>query len=435
MEKDTIIAYIKNHETEARRRARLYDYYKGRHDILGRKFDDPSKPNNRLCCGFPTMISNAYTGYVFGEPVSYTTKDAGFMASIADTMRYNDEQAENSQLGLDLSICGVAVEIHYTDADAHERFKRVDPVNCIDVTDDSIEGNLIALIRYYDLCDIVTQRKTRRVEVYEAAEKTTYELEGGTLVEITREINPYTDVPAVVYRNNSERMGDFEGVITLIDAYDLMQSESLNDQEYFSDAYLTLKGMMGTDAETIGEMKHNRVLLLPEDADAGFLIKQQSDAIIENVKNRLNNDIHRFSGCPDMTDESFAGNASGVAIRYKLLQFENVSGVKEREFKRGLQRRLELLCGLWGIKGRGRYDWRDVQIAFRRALPQNLLEIAQTMSTLGSLISDETKRAQLPMDIDEAAEKARILAQRKENMSLYQTPQGYEELMDDDEQS
>jgi SPP1 family phage portal protein len=178
-------------------------------------------------------------------------------------------------------------------------------------------------------------------------------------------------------------------------------------------------------------MKKNRVLLIPADADASFLIKQQNDAITENVKNRLNNDIHRFSGCPDMTDQNFAGNASGVAIRYKILQFENIASVKEREFKRGLQRRAELLCNIWDVKGRGSFDWRDLQISFRRALPQNLLEVAQTLSELGSVISDETKRAQLPMDIDEDVEKERIKQQRQENMALYAVPSGYEELTPD----
>ena len=431
MEKDAILAYIRAHETEERRRRRMYDYYRGKHDILKRKFDDPTKPNNRLCCGFPAMISNAYTGYVFGEPISYNSENAELLESVQDAARYNDEQAENSMLGMDLSICGVAVEIHYVDEDSMMRFKRVDPITCIDVRDGSIEENLTALIRYYDLTDVVSNRVTRHVDVYEKEATTHYEQDGGDLIEKASYENFFGDVPAVVYRNNAERMGDFEGVITLIDAYDLMQSESLNDQEYFSDAFLMLKNMLGTRDEDVANMKRNRVLLMPEDSDAAFLTKPQNDAVVENVKKRLNEDIHRFSGCPNMTDESFAGNASGVAIRYKLLQYENISSVKEREFKRGLQRRVELQCNLWAINGRGNFDWREIQISFRRALPQNVLEIAQTLSTLGSIISDETKRAQLPMDIDEDTEKNRIAEQRKANMSLYQMPGDYEELMND----
>jgi SPP1 family phage portal protein len=175
-------------------------------------------------------------------------------------------------------------------------------------------------------------------------------------------------------------------------------------------------------------MKQNRVLLLPQDSDADFLIKQQSDALVENIKIRLNNDIHRFSGCPDMSDQNFAGNASGVAIRYKLLQFENIAGTKEREFKRGLQRRLELLCNIWAVKGRGTFDWRDVQISFKRALPQNLLELSQTLANLGALLSDETKRTLLPIDVDEETERKRIEAQKKAGMSLFGMPDTFEEL-------
>lgn len=434
MDRDAILAYIRAHEPEAERRARLYAYYRGEHDIRRRAMEDPSKPNNRLCNGYPLLIANAYTGYMFGEPVNYTA-DGALMDSVSDAMRYNDEQAENSMLGLDLAICGVAVELHYVDADAVPRFRRVDPVNCVEVRDGTLEDNLTALIRYYDTVDVVTNKLTRHVDVYEAEAIVHYVQEGGTLIEEGNEENFFDDVPAVVYQNNTDRMGDFEGVITLIDAYDLMQSESLNDQEYFSDAYLVLTDLMNTSEEEIAKMKKNRVLLVPEGAGASFLIKQQSDSLVENIKSRLNNDIHRFSGCPDMTDQNFAGNASGVAIRYKLLQFENIAGVKEREFKRGLQRRLELLCNVWRIKGRGAFDWRDVQISFKRALPQNLLEIAQTLSSLGSLISDETKRTLLPIDVDEATEKERIREQREANMALYAVPAGYEELTPDgDEQ-
>ena len=69
--------------------------------------------------------------------------------------------------------------------------------------------------------------------------------------------------------------------------------------------------------------------------------------------------------------------------------------------------------------GRPAWDWRSVRIAFKRALPQNLLELSQTLSNLGTLLSDETKRSLLPLDIDEAAEAERVAAQRESGMSLF----------------
>lgn len=419
MDSELILKYIRRDEQERKRRERMYDYYRNKHDILNRCMQDITKPNNKLVHSYPYYIANAYTGYMFGEPVGYSAQDEALDMNVHDAFRYNDEQAENCALGLDLSICGVAVEVHYLDADANARFRRVDPIGCIAVRDTTIEENLTELIRYYDVEEIANNRTVRMIEVLDAQYWTVYREETGGIVEIESKPHGYGDVPAVVYRNNADCMGDFEGQISLIDAYNLLQSEGINSEEYFNDAYLMLKGLMGTNDEDIAAMKAKRVLLMPMDSDAGFLTKQQNDAVTENLKNRLNNDIHRFSGCPDMDDEKFAGNASGVALKYKLLQFENIAGTKEREFKRGLQRRLELLCNVWNTLGRGKFDWRDVQISFKRALPENLLELSQTLSNFGSILSDETKRGMIPMDIDEETEKQRLEEQTQRGMSLY----------------
>ena len=60
-----------------------------------------------------------------------------------------------------------------------------------------------------------------------------------------------------------------------------------------------------------------------------------------------------------------------------------------------------------------------MKITFKRSLPQNLLELSQTLSNLGKLLSDETKRSLLPIDYDEDEEKARLDEQAKANMSMY----------------
>lgn len=417
-----ILAYIRLDAQRRARMERLFKYYRAKHAITERVLSDPSKPNNKLAHGFPKYIANSYAGYLFGEPVTYgAMEDEALAARVKDAFEYNDEASENARLGLDLAICGAAVELMYVDADGAARFGRVDPVGCVPVRDGTIEDNLTALIRYFNRADVVTGNVTGTVQVYEAEAVTEYTVPGGigeagtlTLTEGVVTPHYFGDVPAIVYLNNPDALGDFECEISLIDAYDLMQSESLNDQEYFSDAYLKLKGI--GEMGDVGEMKRKRVLLLPEDGDAEWLIKTQSDTLVENIKDRLNHDIHRFSGCPDMSDENFAGNASGVAMRFKLLQFENIAGIKEREFKRGLQRRLELLCGLWNRLDGARYDWRGVKIEFHRSLPQNLLELSQVVGNLSDVLSDETKRSLLPIDIDEDEEKRRLEEERGDSM-------------------
>lgn len=446
---EEIQAYIEADRGELERRARLYRYYNAENDLVREPKKADDKPDNRLAHGYVSYICNAFTGYMFGQPVTYAPLTApkeeeieaseALFDAITEGYRYNDEEAENATLGLDCAICGEAVEILYVDADAVPRFARVDPVGCIAVRDGTLENALTALIRYYDRYNVVTKQTLRTVEVYEKDAITVYRSVGGELnvfgAPEQRE-NLFGDVPAVVYRNNLFGRGDAEKVLSLIDAYDRMQSDGVNDQQYFSDAYLALHGVGDIDVDGAKEMRRNRMLLLPEGSTAQWLVKQQSDATPQNIKDRLNNDIHRFSACPDMTDEKFAGNASGVALKYKLLQFENVAGIKEREFKRGLQRRLELLCNLWAVKGMPAFDWRSVKIEFHRALPENLLELSQVVGNLSDVVSDETKRSILPLEIDEETERQRL--EEQYGGSLF-TPKerknGYLDGVSEDEQA
>jgi SPP1 family phage portal protein len=234
------------------------------------------------------------------------------------------------------------------------------------------------------------------------------------MTEIGREQHYFGLVPVVVYINNEECSGDFEKVISLIDAYDLMESESLNNQQYFSDAYLTITGMT-LDEDTVGNMKENRVMLLDEGCSAEWLIKQENDALVENIKNRLDNDIHKFSKVPNMSDKEFSSNSSGVAIKYKTMALENLAAIKERKFKKGLQRRIELIFNTLGLKG-DKMDWRAIDIAFKRNLPTNETEIANMVNQLRGLVSEETLVAQIPFVDNVMSEVEKLQAEKEKNM-------------------
>ena len=234
-------------------------------------------------------------------------------------------------------------------------------------------------------------------------------------------------VPIAVYENNSDLTGDFEKVISLIDAYDAVESDTLNDQEYFTDAYLALYGYTA-DSEDIKKMKENRVLLMDEGTQAEWLIKNGNDTISENIKNRLDNDIHKFSKCPNMSDENFASNASGIAIKFKTLGTENITAIKERKFKKGLQQRLELISQITGMLDAG-FAWEEVEIIFTRNLPTNETEIATMVATLQDIVSDETLLAQIPFVEDVQAEMERLDEQKekaKEQNPFFTNPLNYQ---------
>ena len=164
-------------------------------------------------------------------------------------------------------------------------------------------------------------------------------------------------------------------------------------------------------------MKENRVLLMDEGTKAEWIIKTGNDTISENIKNRLDKDIHKFAKCPNLADEEFASNASGIAIKFKTLGTENLVSIKERKFKKGLQQRLELISMINSVITDG-FDWRTINIIFTRNLPSNIADIASTVTQLSGLVSDETLLAQIPFVEDVKDELDKVKKQKEENKSL-----------------
>lgn len=416
---DIVKKIIDNHKQyEMPRLQKLEDYYLAKNEILKRQMVDSTKPNNRIANPYANYITDTLTGYFMGEPITYSAIDNSIVEELNLIFEYNDEADENVELARSCSIFGVGYEMLYVDIDGNIRFKRLDAKECIPVYDDTIENELLYFVRYYLDKDIATDKEFMWIEVIDKEKTMRYKATNtGSNMELIEEIPHYFNmVPIAIYKNNEEEVGDFENVISLIDAYDKLESDSLNDFEYFCDAYLALIGFTA-DADDVAQMKENRVLLLDKDTDAKWLIKDEQDSTVENLKTRIDKDIHKFSKCPNLADENFASNASGVAIKYKMVGTENLIAVKERKFKRGLQRRLELISIVQNIK-LNQFDWRAVDIIFTRNLPTNDTEIASMVNTLSNIVSTETLLAQIPFVEDIQAEMER-LEKEKENNPFY----------------
>ena len=204
--------------------------------------------------------------------------------------------------------------------------------------------------------------------------------------------------------------------MTLQDAYNKLLSSEVDDFESFCDAYLVLKGCMA-DADDLVAMKQNRVLMMDTDAEASYLTKSVSDTQIENMLKNINDTIHKISNSPDFTEDTFMSQ-SGVAIKYKLIGFENVASNIVANMTKALQRRIELICSILSLTD-GETKWRDIQIVFTRNLPQNITDTAQAINQLRGIVSDKTLISLLPFIKDVDAEYELIQQQKEMNMDMY----------------
>lgn len=416
-------------EKELPRLQKLEDYYVGKHEILNKKDRSSDKKDTKLVHNYAGNITTISTAYFLGKAISYKLLDERLKNDyerLGGFLTTEEEQQENFEHAENCSIYGKSYELWYIDVDREPRCKVLDPRDVFILRDNSINKNIIAAVRW----DMTTNEKNEKVytlEVYDQTTVTSYiyiaEKKELPTVQGQSKLHGFNQVPVIEVLNNKRAIGDFEQVISLIDGYNEANSTSIDDMKDFTDAILVLVNMEGTGNEEIKAVKNDKVMLLGEQGDAKWLVKQVNDTYAQNNKNRLNQDIHKFSFIPDMQDKEFAGNSSGVALGYKLLALEQLAAKKEMYFKKAINQRLELLISFYNLKIKP----RDIQKIFTRNAPENLVEIADVVTKLQGNVSKETLLSMVPFIEDVEAELERI---DKEN-SIEQPPTKFEDLKDE----
>lgn len=412
LDKSIILNLITKHYAIMQKKFKNKQYYDGQHAILSRK-REKDLPDVRVVCNHAKDITDTATGYFMGNPITYSnTEDADIEALLVafDKANTDDADADNAQ---DMSIFGLAYEYVYAKKDKSEpACKNISPLSTFIVVDDTIEENELFGVYYYpkknDAEDIIQWVATISTQNYKWVLNI---LNDPKLVqELTEkpEQHFFGGIQIIEYLNNKEAIGDFEQQIPLIDAYNTLMSDRVTDKEQFIDAILVLYGaILGEDEEEAKEAQdalHKKKLIeLPADAKAEYLTRALDENGVEVLRKALKEDIYTFSHIPNLTDENFAGNASGVAMEYKLLGLEMVTKTKERYYKKGLQRRIEMFCNFLNMKALA-MEAGSVVPSFSRSLPKNLQELATTLYNLKDLVSMKTLLKQIPFVEDPDAE-------------------------------
>ena len=400
-----------------------YKYYKGEQAITLKQPTDTGKPANKIITNFCHTITDTYEGYLTGVPIQYSNDN---FDEILNILKYNDVKNEDGEFLRQGLIFGRSFEICYIDEDKKQRFRTLDPRECIPVYDNTLNNNLLYVIRFWRSDMFDKSNEEYIVEVYGAQSTKRYKSNVGfssfTLIEEVP--NFYGQCPITVFSLNTEEESIFHNIMSLQDAYNTLLSSEIDDWESFCDAYMILKGA-AIDEEEMENMKKHRLLIMDTDAEAQYLTKDVNDVQIRNMLQLVNDNIHKIACCPDFSQESF-GTSSGIALRYRLLGFENNAAAIESNFKMALQRRIELLCSIIQLTG-GEALWRDVKITFYRNLPINLEETSTIVNNLRGLVSDETLLSQIPFISDVEEEMKKLSKQKEAAVSLYNFGNGEEE--------
>ena len=384
-------------------RQRLYDYYRGEQPV-NKGEAVRGRPNNLLRAPFPRYITEVHTGYFLGIPPALAYGEAAAGERYAALSRDLDLPHLYFDLGRDLSICGAGFALVWAERSG-VRVCRCDPCDCFAIRSGDAGAPLLAAVRL-----LAGGKGETRGVLYTAERLIPFVWDGTGVTLGTAEENLLHTIPLLSFYNNCQGMGDFEMVTGLVDAYNVLLSGALDDMQSVANAFLALYGMQGTTQKDIDNANRTRILSLSEGGRAEFVVKNLNHEALGQLETNLRRSILQLSMTPDLCDEHFAGNSSGVALQYKLWGIEQVRAAKERTFTDGLRGLLAVLTAGEQLMGRN-IDLTDGMATFYKNLPQDNSALAETLLSLSPVLSAQTILENLPWVTDVQEELRRKAAE------------------------
>ena len=424
LSKELIYKLIRKHTQERSHLSDLKKYYLGDHAILKHERRNKNAPNFKTVANHAKDIADTSTGYFMGNPIKYNNTAGSDLEPLLVAFDGAEIDQVDAQNALNMAIYGRAYEYIYAKEGLTELDSTsVDPENVFIVYDDSIERKALFAVYYYEIKDDTKDATKYQAEVF--TQNLHYHIvlrDSSTGTTQNEQVEPHNlgQIPIIEYRNNHFAIGDYEQQISLIDAYNSLMGNRVNDKEQAVESILVLYGAQLADnledaREAMKILAEEGLLELPADAKADFLKNSLDENATEILRKALKEDIYTFSHVPNLTDENFAGNSSGVAMEFKLLGLEMITKTKEANYKRGLRQRIAIFAHYLGMQQIA-LEAHSIVPQFSRGLPKNLLELSQIINNLEGKVSLHQLISLLPFVEDPDAELEELEEEKEKNM-------------------
>jgi SPP1 family phage portal protein len=417
------------------------------------RFDEENPVNNKVNNDFFGEIVDFKTGYFAGKPAVYSYADTveskedtgGEEARDEASKALSDFVTRNNMYDVDMditkfaAIAGYAGRMFYHDTDGNERCMALPSYETIVLSETSIMEPKYG-IRYYKTLGLGGE-EIWKAEFDDGKIIRFYEGCAGGLTEKPEKAIPnlfgFCAIQGIP--NNSEMLGDVEKVMELIDAYDRTVSDENNEIDSFANAYMAFENIEMSDEEIRRGQRTGAFQYFSNGNQPGsihFITKDINDAFVEHHLERLEENIYRFSKTPNMADENFSQNASGVAMKFKLTGLEAKCGMFQAKMITAGVYMFKLLAGCWAKK-RIPCDPLQCYITFKRNFPVDLQNEAQAVSAIIS--SGMPKRIAFSQYsfVDDVEEVMQLIEEEKDDIpNLYtDTKEDQEDDPDKDEKT
>ena len=371
----------------------LIRYFLGNQDILYRLPPTTSDINNNTVINYAFPITREIVGYTLGNPIEMISKDGDKRDAVKkfnDAYDYESLNTTDVCVALYASVCGVG---YYITLPSSEITKDNTPeiplvIDYLDPRDTFVvQSNTIGTPQIMS-CNIIKRRDGKRIYTCYTDK---YKIIVENMQVVKSESNPIGKDPITMLENSLFLTGDWEQAISVMNAANLVASDSLNDIEGTIRALLVITGTEFDDGDTtsLQKIKRDRLLTLVSPAgtnvDAKFISPALDSKSVQNIREYLDDARNIITGIPDRENNASGGDTgSAVLNRNGWTDIEIVARLKEMFIKKAKKKQIEI--GLKILKMLGVIDENlralDIDVSIPRHSHDNVSTRASTFATL-----------------------------------------------------
>lgn len=400
------------------------EYYDGVNCVIKQGAVE-GRPNYSINVNMAKYIIDVSTAYAFSIPIVFSTTDESTKTVLEkiDHINKNCNYDEiDLQQGGDLATYGVSYQLVMAldnDMPIEDRivFKHLEPLQTFMVIDNSILKNTFCGVYFYCYKEKGTRKK--KIYVYDDVDLYIFVEVGGVVKLESVEPHNMGFIPIIESLNNDDAFSDIQCVTDLLDALSLAISNNTDNLQSIANAILAISGGTLTE-EQIKEINQYKVANMPVGAAMNWIIKNINPEAEKMQIDNLLKFLFQISQVPDLTDDAFGGNQSGVAMQYKLWSLDQLWATKTKKYKKSVLKRLKIILHLLQYQFESNVDLiNKIDITFSKNLPQDNTDLYQMVNALKDILSKRTIIKQVPFVEDVEAELEELDKEAEKNADLY----------------
>ena len=421
-------------------RQELGAYYDGE-NIIKKQGAVEGRPNYSINVNMAKYVVDVATGYTFGIPITYDTKNEN-TKTVLDTLQYINKNCNAGEIdfqqGGDMSTYGVSYQLIMVKEGTEKLedriiYKWLNPLQTFYVIDNTVLQNPLCAVYFYSYVENNVQKT--KIYVYDSTNE--YIFNGAQSNFILQSTKPHSMgyIPIIQSLNNDDAFGDFKSVTNLLDSLSLAISNNTDNLQSIANAILAASGAT-LSKEDIELFNTYKVANLSPGAKMEWVIKNiNSEAEKMQIDNLLKF-IFQISQVPDITDDAFGGNQSGVAMRYKLWGLDQLFATKTTKYKKTIFQRFRILLHLLQYQFKSNVAMLDnINVTFTRNFPQDFSAEYQMVQALKDVVSDRTLLSNISIveDVDAELEELDNQAEKQADLYGFNNNSNLEEEKDENE--